>query len=169
MSMSEQSQGGGFSASARLTHPGFNFAQITLSALGVLDAGVLYLRDSHTVNVDLPCTADGGCEKVAQSAYSHLTILGHQIPIAMFGLGTYVILLTLAMAKAASETSASVRLLSMAITAVSAFGTAYSWYLQYVSHFVLGAFCPYCFGSACVMTILFIISLIEWTRLRRAA
>ena len=35
-------------------------------------------------------------------------------------------------------------------------GFCFSWYLQYVAHFKIGAFCIYCFSSACIMTLLFL-------------
>ena len=50
---------------------------------------------------------------------------------------------------------------------VIAGGAGYSWYLQYVSHVKIGAFCPYCFTSACVMALLLISALIENSLLRR--
>lgn len=137
-------------------------AQIVLSAIGVIDAGLLFLEDRKVV--DLPCTANGGCEQVAASSYAHLSVLGHDIPLAAAGVAGYVLLLTLAMAKAASETSKGVRTLSIALLAVSGIATAYSWYLQYVAKYIIGAFCVYCRASACIMTLIFIVSAIDRRR-----
>jgi uncharacterized membrane protein len=144
----------------------FTIAQIVLSCLGAVDAGLLYLK--HRGQVDLPCTADGGCETIANSTYAHVMVLGHDIPMAAIGLAGYVLLLSLSMAKAASETAQGVRGLSLALLVVSGGGTIYSWYLQYVAHFIIGAFCPYCFASACIMTTLFVVSAVERRKLRSA-
>jgi len=145
----------------------YSIVQIVLSALGTIDAGLLYLQD--TKRVDLPCTSDGGCEKVANSIYSQVHILGHTIEIAMIGAVGYILLLSLSMAKAASETAGSVRLLSAAILLVSGGAFLYSWYLQYVSFTIIQAHCMYCIISACIMTTLFITSVLERRALRRNA
>jgi len=145
----------------------YTIVQIVLSALGTIDAGLLYLQD--TKKVDLPCTSDGGCEKVANSIYSQVHILGHAVPIAMIGAIGYILLLSLSMAKAASETTSSVRLLSMAILLVSGGAFVYSWYLQYVSFTIILAHCMYCIISACIMTAIFITSILERRALNKNA
>jgi len=143
----------------------YSIVQIVLSALGTIDAGLLYLQD--TKKVDLPCTSDGGCEKVANSIYSQVHIFGHTIEIAMIGAIGYILLLSLSMAKAASETDGSVRLISTAILLVSGGAFVYSWYLQYISFTIILAHCMYCIISACIMTAIFITSILERRALSR--
>jgi uncharacterized membrane protein len=163
--MAQQLQTAAFPAQrARMA---FMIAQIVLSALGTVDAGLLYLLD--TKRVDLPCTSDGGCEKVANSIYSQVHVFGHAYPIALIGIIGYVALLSMAMAKAASETEGNVNLLSMGIVVASGGAFLYSWYLQYVSFTVIQAHCLYCIISACLMTTLFIISVLERRTFKPAA
>lgn len=132
-----------------------HIAQTILACVGAADAGILWW--SHRSNVELPCTADGACELVAQSKWAHITIGPlHDVPVALLGLISYIIALTLSMAKIASDDTRSVRLLNVPLILLSLGGTGYSWFLQYVSHYKIGALCPYCFTSACIMTLLFI-------------
>lgn len=140
---------------------GYTIAQIVLSALGVIDSGMVYLLDTHNKSVDVPCTPDGGCEKVAESAYSQVTIAGHTVEVAMIGIVGYIVLLTLAMMKAASETRRAVDLISIALTTLTFGGFLYSIYLQYQSFVIIKAHCLYCIISASVMTALFIVSAFE--------
>ena len=143
-----------------------NYAEAFLSVLGAGIAGTLWW--SHRVHVDLPCTSDGGCIQVADSHWSSLT-LGplHDIPVALLGMIGYIVLLTLSMMKMGAETETSVRRLHSLLWLVSLGGTAYSWYLQYVAHFKIGAFCIYCFSSACTMTLLFLLATVEAALHRR--
>ena len=144
----------------------FTAIQVVLGILGTIDAGLLYMLD--TKRVDLPCTADGGCEKVADSIYSQVHPFGHTVPIALLGVVGYVVILSLAMAKAASETKRGVDLLSMALTLVTGGAFLYSWFLQYVSFTMIHAHCMYCIISACLMTVLFITCVLERRALARS-
>ncbi len=134
--------------------------ETALSAVGAAIAGTLWW--AHRANVDLPCTAGGGCDQVNASAWSHLT-LGplHEVPVALLGLVGYLVLLTLAMMKLGAETERARRLLGGTFWAISLGGAAYSLYLQYVAHVKIGAFCVWCFSSACVMTLLFLTATAE--------
>lgn len=134
-----------------------------LSALGAVIAGTLWW--AHRTNIELPCTAGGGCGQVNASHWSHVTVGPlHQVPVALLGFLTYLMLLTLAMAKLGAETSLARRRLHALLWVLSLIGTAYSWYLQYVAHFLIGAFCVWCFSSATVMTLLFVTATVEGLR-----
>lgn len=142
-------------------------AQIALGFAGAAISGTLWW--AHRVNIDLPCTSRGGCEAVANSAWSHITIGPfHDVPVALLGLLSYVAILTLAMIKVGAETHSARAAAGRIGLLVIGGGAAYSWYLQYVSHVKIGAFCPWCFSSACVMTLLLISALIENSLLRRS-
>lgn len=131
----------------------FHIVQTILACVGAVDAGALWW--AHRANIDLPCTADGACEIVAQSKWAHITIGPlHDVPVALLGLIAYIIALTLSMAKIASDGIRSVRLLNAVLLILSLGGAGYSWYLQYVSHYKIGYMCPYCVTSACIMTLL---------------
>lgn len=146
----------------------FAVAEAALSVVGAGIAGTLWW--AHRRHVDLPCTADGGCGQVAASSQAYVN-LGpwHDIPVALLGLLGYVALLTLSMLKLGSDSPASLHLWRRLFWAVSAAGFAYSWYLQYVAHFVIGAFCVWCFSSATVMTALFAVAAWESRLSRRAS
>jgi protein-disulfide isomerase len=125
-------------------------AAAILSYLGVAVASTVWWADR--VNADLPCTAGGGCEQVANSSYAHLTLFGQSIPVALLGVAGYVLLFTLSLLRIAIAGAKMRRALTLASLVISAGGTLYSWYLQYVAHFKIGAFCPWCFTSALLMT-----------------
>jgi uncharacterized membrane protein len=149
-------------------HPAFSWLETGLSAVGAGIAGTLWW--AHRSNIELPCTSGGGCGEVNASRWSHLTFGPmHDVPIALLGLLTYLVLLTLAMAKMGAEAGRTCRLLHGPLWVLSLFGTCYSWYLQYVAHFQIGAFCIYCFSSAVVMTLLAATATLEGLRWPRPA
>jgi uncharacterized membrane protein len=151
--------------SENTVHGAYNVAFTALSFLGAGLAGTLWwaLRN----NEDLPCTAGGGCVEVWNSDYAHITIGPiHQMSVALLGLIGYILLFTLGMMKAGADTPAGYRWPAMIGSVVALGGTAYSWYLQYVSHFVIGHFCPWCFTSACLMTMICATAFTELSKLR---
>jgi uncharacterized membrane protein len=135
----------------------FSIAEAILSFAGAGIAGTLWW--AHRNAIELPCTSDGGCDVIAQSSWSHVT-LGpfHNVPVALLGFLAYVALLILSMAKLSSDSPLNQRRLQILLWSGSTIGTAYSWYLQYIAHFRIGAFCVWCFSSALVMTVLFFIT-----------
>ena len=140
--------------------------EAALSFVGAGIAGTLWWKER--MHQDVPCSADGGCEIVAASAWSHLDlIVFHHVPVALLGLIGYLVLLTLAMVRLGSESSAWDRRLGRLICLIAAGGAAYSWYLQWVAHFKIGAYCPWCRSSAIVMTLLLLTATWEWWALHR--
>ena len=141
--------------------PLFYWAETALSTVGAAIAGTLWW--AHRSNVELPCTGDGrGCDLVNASRWAHVT-LGpwHDIPLALLGFLSYLALLTLAMMKLGAETEPARRLLHGPFWVLCLCGAGYSLYLQYVAHFLIGAFCVWCFSSATVMTLLFVTATYE--------
>ncbi len=130
------------------------WACAALSTLGAADAGTLWW--AHRQNLSLPCTGDGhGCDLVAASRWAHLSWGPvHDFPLALAGLMAYLAMLTLCLAILGSETARARQTLRLALWAIAAPGACWSWYLQFVAHFKIGAFCVWCFSSACVMTLL---------------
>ena len=140
--------------------------EAALSFVGAGIAGTLWWADR--TRRDLPCSADGGCETVAASAWSHIDlIVWHQVPVALLGLLGYLTLLTLAMLRLGSEGDTWNRRLHRLTWLLAAGGTAYSWYLQWVALAKIGAYCPWCRSSAIVMTLLFLTATWEWGAGRR--
>ena len=144
----------------------FAAAEALLAFVGAGVAGTLWRAEQ--IGEDLPCSADGGCETVAASAWSHVDLIFfHHVPVALLGLAGYVLLLTLAMLRLSLDSRRlGSRLLGL-IGLVSAGGAGYSWYLQWVAHAEIGAFCVWCRASAIVMTLLFCTAASEWGMERR--
>lgn len=113
-----------------------------LSTLGIGVAG--YLTYVHYADVEPICSAGpgGGCEKVQTSDQSML--LG--VPVALLGLGAYVVLLT-----CAGFVTEWARTLG-ALTAL--IGVGFSGYLTYASLVQIEATCQWCLGSASIMVLL---------------
>lgn len=146
------------SAAIRLT---FTMIEAGLSFVGAGIAGTLWWAER--TDRDLPCSADGGCETVAASAWSHIDlILWHHVPLSLLGLSGYLFLLVLAMMRLGMESEhLNHRLLGLFWLA-GAGGTLSSWYLQWIAYAQIGAFCLWCCASAIVMTALFLAATIEW-------
>ena len=139
----------------------FVSAEAALSFLGAGIAGTIWQADrSHQ---DLPCTADGGCEIVNASRWSHVDLIFvHHVPVAILGLAGYVLLLSLAMLRLGTDNPRLDSRLHALIGVISGGGLLYSWYLQWIAHAEIGAFCIWCRTSAIVMTVLFGTAILEW-------
>ena len=121
---------------------------LILGLLGMFVAGVLTIE--HRFQLEIPCTAGGGCEIVAKHPSSYL--MG--IPIAYFGFAGYVLLTGLAIIRGFTGQYFS-KFLTISGYAGSAFGMVASLYLQYISFTVIGAKCVWCMTSALIMIITF--------------
>ncbi len=140
--------------------------EAALAFVGAGIAGTLWWKDR--VHQDMPCTSDGGCGIVADSRWSHIDlIVFHHVPVALLGLLGYLALLTIAMLRLGSETDRADRLLHRLAWFLAAGGAAYSWYLQWIAHAKIGAFCIWCRSSAIVMTLLLLTVTWEWWAARR--
>ena len=132
----------------RMSFSKLNRVIIIVSVVGLFVAMVLSLQ--HAMGREVPCLAGKGCTVVA----SHPSSFFRGIPVAFFGAAGYFAILTLA-ALRASLGKAFQSQFALGGFLLSAFGFMASWYLQYVSKFEIRAFCPWCFTSAVVMTVLF--------------
>jgi uncharacterized membrane protein len=91
----------------------------------------------------------GGCEAVANSAYSH--VLG--VNIAVFGIVGYLLLLGAAVMRG--------DLARFGGFVFSLGGFGYSVYLTYLELFKIEAICQWCLASAVLMTVLFALNAIR--------
>jgi len=137
--------------------------QIVLSAAGVVVAVVLTSFHYSPATAAALCTGAGGCETVNTSPYS--TIAG--IPIAVLGMGAYVAIGALAFLS--TREGALAEQAHLAVFGVSLAGVLYSVYLTYLEIFVIRAICPWCVVSALIMTAIWISSVADLVRRRRAA
>ena len=110
-----------------------------LSAAGAAVAG--YLTYARYTDTTLVC-ATGGCETVQRSDYALLA----GIPVAVLGLGAYLVLLGTALS--ASELARVVG----AVVAVS--GTLFAAYLLYAQIVVIDAVCQWCVASDVLIALL---------------
>lgn len=121
-----------------------------------------------------PCAAaGGGCEAVLTSSYSHIG----PIPSALLGFGMYVTIFILALKRRAALSvppifaagedalppqNPAIVQTGKLIFGISLLGMAVSMWLQYTALFTLISFCPWCFTSACTITIIFLLAVIDF-------
>lgn len=97
---------------------------------GIAVAG--YLTWAHYGDGSVVCPIGGGCEEVQESEYAELA----GVPVAVLGLGAYVVLLGLI----AWDTPSG----RLAAAALALLGLLFSGFLLIVQAFVLDAFCVWC-------------------------
>jgi len=102
------------------------------------------------------CAGVGSCEAVQTSRYAEL----FGVPVAVWGLLGYAILLAIYLVKHSDWRDLG-ELATMAFFLTTLVGALFSAYLTYLELFVIQAICPWCVGSAIVMTVLFVTSVIE--------
>jgi len=117
---------------------------LVLAILGFADTA--YLSFETLSGRVPPCTIVNGCEKVLTSAFSHLG----PIPISLFGVGYYVVVLILIMLSLDTRNGAYIRY------AVYIVGLAWlaSLGLFLIQALILHAYCFYCIISAGITTLL---------------
>lgn len=98
----------------------------------------------------------GSCETVQMSRWA--TFLG--APVAVWGVGFYLAVLVVALAGLGASLADSERP-SQLLVAMTGFGTLFSIWLTGLELFVIHAICTYCVVSAVLVTILFVISLLD--------
>lgn len=128
-------------------------AAIGLSLIGLADAG--YLTWLKLFGGVAACAGIGDCEAVNNSIYAEI----HGIPIAALGAAAYLAL-TLVLVGAIIWPGQRENAV-LAFFGIALAGMLYSAYLTYIEIAVLHAVCPFCVGSAVVMTLLFVLSAVE--------
>ena len=136
-------------------------AQIVLCVAGVLVAVILTSFHYSPATAAGLCASAGGCETVNTSPYS--TLAG--IPIALIGLGAYLVIGGLAVA--ATRDWPIREAAPLLVFGLALIGVLYSAYLTYLELFVIRAVCPWCVASALIMTSIWILALVDVLRRRR--
>jgi uncharacterized membrane protein len=127
-------------------------AIVVLALIGTGIAG--YLTWVHYGGLHVVCfSGGGGCEKVQSSDYA--TLAG--VPVAVLGLAGYLGIL------------ASVLLLPdeagrLASAFLALVGFGFSMYLTWAELFRIHAICQWCVGSATIMTVLLVLTLMRLVR-----
>ena len=116
----------------------------------------------------IKCGASGGCEVVQTSQWA--TFLG--LPVAFYGVVGYLTMLVVAIVAvrpAARAEAGWSKLLALLAT----IGFGFTLYLTYLELFVIHAICRWCIGSAVIITLIWVVSLLALrspaTRTDRAA
>ena len=99
----------------------------------------------------------GECETVNLSKYA--TLIG--IPVAVWGLGFYVSLFLVALA-GTTDRFVNAAWVSHVMLAMTAWGVLFSGWLTYLELAVINAICMFCVISAINVTVIFLVSLLEW-------
>lgn len=136
------------------SRPWVSKLQLVFTVAGIAIAG--YLTYVKLFAIEPYCAGVGDCEAVQTSVYASL--LG--VPVAIWGLLTYIVLLGLWFVKR-SDWRGLGTLAGMATFLVTLIGVLFSAYLTYLEIAVIHAICPWCVASAVVMTVLFVLSIVE--------
>jgi len=125
-----------------------------LSLAGILVSAYLFLYQ-HGVIGTLVC-GSGGCETVQLSRYS--AFLG--VDVALIGLLGYAGLLGLSLLglQPAWERRQD---LGTVLAVLSGAGVVFTLYLTYLELFVIDAICRWCVASAVIITLIFVLSLLD--------
>jgi uncharacterized membrane protein len=128
---------------------------LVLAVIGLADA--TYLTVVHYAGLKVICAAHGNpCETVQSSKYSFLA----GIPVALIGAIGYVLIIASMLARE----SEAARLATLALVLM---GFGFSAYLTYQETFTITGhpiYCEWCVGSAIILTILLILSLVRYLR-----
>jgi uncharacterized membrane protein len=128
---------------------------IVLTVIGLADA--TYLTIVHYAGIKVLCTTKhNSCAAVQASYYSK--VVG--VPVALLGLIGYLGILASLLVREREVT----RLATLALTL---FGFGFSAFLTYQETFTIMGhpiYCEWCVGSAVILTVLFILSLIRYLR-----
>lgn len=118
-------------------------AAILVALAGIGVAG--YLTWVHFDDGALVCVAGGGCETVQESEYAEIA----GVPVALLGLGAYVVLLGLLL-----WDSVTARLAAAMLALV---GLLFSLYLLALQLFVIDAVCVWCLANDVVIAPLLVL------------
>ena len=99
----------------------------------------------------------GSCEKVQTSRWS--VFLG--LPVATWGMGFYVLMLTLSIASM-QERFADSRKLALWMFLLTVWGALFTAWLNYLEAFVIHAWCEWCLGSAAMVLLLLVFAFLNW-------
>ena len=127
--------------------------RIAIGVLCLIGIGIAgYLTYVHYAGLKVLCLSSGGCETVQASRYAELG----GIPVATLGLVGYILILGSLALRGETGRAAGFGL--------ALFGFCFSMYLTYRELFTIHAICQWCVGSAVLMTLLTIITLVRFLR-----
>jgi uncharacterized membrane protein len=124
--------------------------------LGFCDAAIVYI--SKIRYGEVPCALGySGCTSVVTGPYSHIG----PIDVTLLGIAGYVVILLLSIFRCTAGNRKVEIGSAWLIFAFSLFGFCFSWYLQWITKYVMHDFCIDCRISAILMSLIFIVSLAD--------
>ena len=130
---------------------------LILAALDIVGLAIAAYLSVVELQGGVPvCGPIKGCEEVARSEYSRIA----GIPVAVFGVGLSLVLLTLALAWWKTDLYG----LLLAHYGLSLAGVLFEVYFLYLQVFVIGAVCIWCTSYGLSLIARFVIALIVWVR-----
>jgi uncharacterized membrane protein len=105
--------------------------------------------------------AVGSCEAVQTSRWASL----FGLPVATWGVAFYIAVLGVSL-YGLSDAMADSRRLSQALVVMTGTGVLFSVWLTYLELFVIHAICMWCVVSAALVTVLFVISVLDLREVR---
>ena len=133
-------------------HPGLILAVLDVIGLAI----ALYLAVVEVGGGVPVCGPLHGCETVAQSEYSRIA----GVPVAVYGVGLSLILLTLAIAWWRTNLYG----LLLAHYGLSLAGVIFEIYFLYIQIAVIRAICVWCTSYGLSLILRFVVALIVWLR-----
>ncbi|MCI0521094.1 MAG: vitamin K epoxide reductase family protein [Chloroflexi bacterium] len=124
-----------------------------VTLVGLVDSA--YLSWNKLTHRQVFCGTSSQCETVNNSIYAEI----NGIPIAILGVGAYLVILALLYLEGRGGLWQEVA--PLAVFGMSLVGTLYSAYLTYIESAVLHAVCPYCVVSAVCITLLLVLAIIR--------
>jgi len=104
----------------------------------------------------IKCGASGGCETVQTSQWA--VFLG--LPVAFYGVVGYLAVLIVALASL-RPAALSQRKWNVMLVGLTTVGLLFTAYLTYLELFVIHAICRWCVGSAVIIALIWIVSLLS--------
>lgn len=129
---------------------------VIFALLGFTDAAFLLAK--RLSGTPIPCFITTGCDEVSKSPYS--VMFG--VPLSAWGVLFYLGTGFITLLYVDTKNALAARLIPVATT----LGFLSSCYFIFVQKFLIGAFCIYCIMSAIIATILFVLGIIAWKKLR---
>ena len=126
-----------------------------MAMVGLAIATYLTLYKTGAIG-ELACSV-GSCETVNTSTWSILAGL----PVAAWGLGFYAVLLAVTLAGIQDRWSASL-VVSRVLVGLTLWGVLFSGWLTYLELFVIHAICIWCVTSAVLVSVMCVVSILEY-------
>ena len=135
-------------------------ALIALTILGLLVS--VYMTIYKYSGNEGMCLGSGDCGTVNASRYSQIEMAGVNVPVAVVGIGGYLVILAVLLYEKKNELLRQNGMIFL--FGLTLMGFLFSMYLVYVEVAILKAYCPFCVTSQITMTLIFILTVIRLVR-----